>query len=75
MKIRMTRIHRNACTLGLSVFALSQAAAKDVSVLELAKEGNRYLGEQSATKSQIHSDKSIAGLTPDVWHVVITIPT
>jgi hypothetical protein len=63
------------CTLGLSMFALSQAAAKDATALELAKEGNRYLGEQSKDKVvQIHSDKSIAGLTPDIWHVVYYDP-
>src|SRR5437667_10949348 len=55
--------------------AVSEAAAKDATAFELAKEGNRYLGEQSKDKIvQIRSEKSIGGLTPDIWHIVYHDP-
>jgi hypothetical protein len=47
------------------------ARARDWTGLELAREGNRYVGEQARDKVlEIHSDKSIGGLSPSIWHVV-----
>jgi len=55
--------------------ASSHAAAKDATAFELAKAGNRYLGEQSKDKVvQIRSEKSIGGLTPDIWRIVYYDP-
>lgn len=66
---------KSACALLLSLAALTHAAAKDATAFELAKEGNRYLGEQSKDKVvQIYSDKSIGGLAPKIWHIVYYDP-
>jgi hypothetical protein len=52
---------------GLTQPALSASPT----ALELAKEGNRYVGEQAKDKVvQIRSEKSIAGTTPTIWFVV-----
>ena len=41
------------------------------SALSLAKEGNRYVGEQAKDKVvQIRSERSVNGLKPSVWYVV-----
>lgn len=47
-----------------------------VSALSLAKEGNRYVGEQAKDKLvQIRSERSVNGLKPNVWYVVFYDPT
>lgn len=51
------------------------AGGAEPTALGLIKEGNRSLGEQSKDKVlEIHSDKSIASLTPNVWYVVYFDP-
>jgi hypothetical protein len=55
------------CFLVLSAWV---ARGADPTALELIKEGNRFVGEQSKDKViQIRSDKSVAGLTPTIWYV------
>lgn len=47
-----------------------------MTALALAKEGNRYVGEQAKDKLvQIRSEKSANGLTPSTWYVVYYDPT
>lgn len=61
--------------LAFGLFA-GRAAAEDVTALSLIKEGNRYVGEQAKDKLvQIRSEKSIAGLHPNIWWVVYYDPT
>jgi hypothetical protein len=62
--------------LALSLAAISQGAvAKEMSAFDLAKEGNRYIGEQSKDKIvQIRSEKSVGTTTPDIWYVVYYDP-
>jgi len=57
--------------LGLLAVALfSQTARAGETAFELAKEGNRYLGEDSKDKVvQIRSEKSLGTLVPNVWYV------
>ncbi len=76
MKTKLTTIQRGVCALVLGLVAISPAAwAKDMTAFELAKEGNRYIGEQSKDKVvQIRSEKSIASLTPNIWYVVYYDP-
>jgi hypothetical protein len=64
-------------TLGLilaaSVMAVSSfnAAAKDQTAYDLAKEGNKYVGEQAKDKViQIRSEKSMGSTTPNIWFIV-----
>src|SRR5215467_9987337 len=59
----------------LSVLPLL-AADKEPTAFELAKEGNRYVGEQSKDKIVlIRSERSIGTLTPKVWYIVYFDPT
>ena len=51
------------------------AMAGDVTAFELIKEGNHYVGDQSKDKVvNIHSEKSVASLTPNIWYVVYYDP-
>jgi hypothetical protein len=50
--------------------------ASEPTALELIKEGNRYVGEQSKDRVvQIRSEKSVGTLTPNIWYVVYYDPT
>jgi uncharacterized membrane protein YkoI len=61
-------------TLLLGVAAVSSTAA-EMTAFQLAKEGDRYVGEQSKGKVvQIHSEKSVGGLVPTVWYVTYFDP-
>jgi uncharacterized membrane protein YkoI len=63
-----------AAVLTLGALTTSVSAA-DMTAFELAKEGDRYLGEQSKGKVvQIHSEKSVAGLVPTVWYITYYDP-
>ena len=63
-----------AVVVGLGLNLLARGA--EVTALELIKEGNRYVGEQSKDKVvQIRSEKSVGGLTPNIWYVVLYDPT
>lgn len=63
------------CAIAL-LTTLGRSALADTTALDLIKEGDRYVGEQSKDKVvQIFSDKSIAGLTPRIWTVVYFDPT
>lgn len=47
------------------------ARAAEPTALELVKEANRYVGEDTKDQVvQIRSEKSVAGLTPNIWFVV-----
>ena len=60
-----------SCTLQAGLAASSSPTA-----LELAKEGNRYVGEQAKDKLvQIRSEKSVGGTIPTIWYVVYYDPT
>jgi hypothetical protein len=57
-----------------AAFATTTRAAEPTA-LQLIKEGNRYVGEESKDKvTQIRSEKSIGGLTPNIWYVVFYDP-
>src|SRR5437667_8314273 len=61
----------------LAAFGFGLAArGAEATAFELAKEGNRYVGEQSKDKIvQIRSEKSVGGLIPNIWYVVFYDPT
>src|SRR5437762_5654546 len=56
--------------------ALARAAgAPEMTAFQLVKEGNRYVGEDSKDKVvEIHSKKSVGGLTPNIWYIVYYDP-
>ncbi len=60
----------------LLVGGLSQIAnAGEPTAFELVKEGNRHLGDEAKGRVvQIRSEKSVGGLTPNIWFVVYYDP-
>lgn len=60
----------------LALVMAGHATARDLTAFELIKAGNPYVGVESKDKVlQIRSEKSVASLTPDVWHVVYYDPS
>jgi hypothetical protein len=56
--------------------ATSRLALADPTGLDLIKRGDDYVGIQSKDKViEIYSDKSVASLDPNIWHVVYYDPT
>lgn len=54
---------------------MTHAALAEPTAFELIKKGNEYVGVQSKDKVlQIHSDKSVTSLTPNIWHVLYYDP-
>lgn len=52
------------------------ARGAEATAFELAAEGNRFVGEQSKDRIvQIRSEKSVGGLSPNIWYVVFYDPT
>ena len=59
----------------MSLVTADLALADGPTAFELIKLGDPYVGVQSKDKVvQIRSDKSIGGLTPDIWYVVYYDP-
>jgi hypothetical protein len=51
--------------------ATSRMALAEPTALDLIKRGDDYVGVQSKDKVvQIYSDKSVASLQPNIWHIV-----
>jgi hypothetical protein len=47
----------------------------EATALQLVKEGNRFVGEQSRDKLlEAYSDKSVGGLSPNIWHIAYFDP-
>ncbi|MBU6409175.1 MAG: hypothetical protein KGR98_02195 [Verrucomicrobia bacterium] len=56
-------------------FIVSQAAWAGPTAFQLAKMGDKYVGEQSKDRVvQIRSERSVGSLTPDIWYVVYYDP-
>jgi hypothetical protein len=76
MKTSNTILNRIALCVALSGALPWTASAKEMTAFELISEGNRYVGEQAKDKVvQIRSEKSIGGLTPNIWFIVYYDPT
>ena len=71
MKIKRKTVWAAALALTLAPWA----KAGDMTALQLIKEGDHYVGDQSKDKViQIRSEKSVASLTPNIWYVVYFDP-
>ena len=58
------------------VSGLAARGAENPTAFQLAKEGDRYVGEQCKDKVvQIRSERSVGSLVPNVWYVVYYDPT
>jgi hypothetical protein len=62
---------KSSLVLGAVIgLATTRLALADPTALELIKNGDNYVGVQSRDKIlQIYSEKSVASLTPNIWHV------
>jgi hypothetical protein len=57
------------------VFAGSMASAAEMTAFQLAREADKYVGEDAKGKVvEIRSEKSIGSLIPDIWYVVLYDP-
>ena len=75
MKLNISWKHWFRGVLCFSLLSAWVASGAEPTAFELIKEGNRSLGEQSRDKVLgIHSDKSVAGLTPNIWYVAYFDP-
>jgi hypothetical protein len=77
MKIASSAVKALMIVSLLPLFLLGYSLqAEEMTALQLIKEGNRYVGEQSKDKIvQLRSEKSVGTLTPNVWYVVYYDPT
>jgi len=68
---------KNNLSLAVLGLALSLSArAAEPTAFELAKEANRYVGEQAKDKIvQLRSEKSVGSMVPNIWYVVFYDPT
>ena len=67
----MTVVRRSLFAAVAACGVVLNALAAEPTALELIKEANRHVGEDVKDKVvQIRSEKSIAGLTPNIWYVV-----
>ena len=63
------------CVLGLALFVVPAASAKEKTALQLVKDGNEYVGKDSKDKVvQIRSEKSVGDLEPQIWFIVYYDP-
>jgi hypothetical protein len=70
----MNREHKLFLTVALG-FAVARVALADPTAFDLAKKGDDYIGVQSKDKLlQIHTEKSVASLTPNIWYVAYFDP-
>ena len=76
MKTKLTNNPSLTGCLLLSMLAMIQTGLpKEMTALDLIKEGNRYIGEQSKDKVvQIRSEKSVGSLAPNIWYIVYYDP-
>ena len=75
MKVNWIKSSRIFLAAGLFAAVVAGTHAAEPTALQLIKEGNRYVGEESKDKvTQIRSEKSVGGLMPNVWYVVFYDP-
>ena len=75
INLKVSWTHWFCGVLCFSLLSVWAASGGEPTAFELIKEGNRSLGEQSKDKVlDIHSDKSIASLTPNMWFVAYFDP-
>ena len=75
MKLNWLNCSKTLATIFLFAALSFSTRAAEPTALELIKEGNRYVGEETKDKvTQIRSEKSVGGLTPNIWYVVYYDP-
>src|ERR1700690_1501960 len=76
MKIKQTSFTLKTFAAMVMMVAVAGAAlAADPTAFALVKLGNQYVGVESKDQVvQIRSEKSFAGLTPEIWYVVYYDP-
>ncbi|HHY86842.1 MAG TPA: hypothetical protein GYA07_15100 [Verrucomicrobia bacterium] len=75
MKITPLALHLPLAVLILLGTGFLSRAADEPTALEVVKEANRHVGEEVKDKViRIRSEKSVAGLTPNIWYVMYYNP-
>lgn len=76
MKIKSAGLALKTFAITILISAIATAAfAAEPTAFDLVKLGNQYVGVQSKDKVvQIHSEKSVASLKPNIWYVVYYDP-
>ena len=76
MKVKSYKPTRRLSLIGFGLALLGATAlAGEMTAFELVKEGNKHIGEDAKDKVvQIRSEKSIGGLTPNIWYIVYYDP-
>lgn len=75
MKMKLRSGKWLAVLLLAGVLSQTASQAAELTAFELVKEGNRHLGEEAKGRVvQIRSEKSVGGLTPNIWYVVYYDP-
>src|SRR5262245_57124558 len=76
MKMNSYKATGRLSLIGLALALLTvPALASEMTAFELIKEGNKHIGEDAKDKVvQIRSEKSIGGLTPNIWYIVYYDP-
>jgi len=76
MKANSFALLKTATLTAALAFAVAcPALAADSTAFALAKEGNRFIGEEAKDRIvQIRSEKSIGTLVPNVWYIVYYDP-
>lgn len=70
-----TRWLHLATAAGWIAVSATRAFATEATALQLIKEGNRFIGEQSRNKVlEVNSERSVGGLVPNIWHVAYFDP-
>jgi hypothetical protein len=70
-----TVIKMGTCLVCLLAVSLQTALPSEPTAFALVKEGNRYVSQDAKNRLvQIRSDKSVGGLTPNVWYIVYYDP-
>jgi len=70
------RIKQGIALGALLGLASSRMALADPTALDLVKRGDDYVGIQSKDKVvEIYSDRSVASLEPNIWHIAYYDPT
>src|SRR5476651_2066327 len=76
MKMQRKKSTQTMLAIAAMIFAVAQMAfAAEPTAFDLVKLGNDYVGVQSKDKIvEVRSEKSVASLTPNIWHVVYYDP-
>lgn len=73
--MKTTAIGKVTAIITVALGMAISARCGEMTAFQLVKEGNRYVGEESKDQVvEIHSDKSVGTITPNIWYIVYYDP-